>query len=138
MAGWDVQVWETARWAVQIHGIAPLLDRAAAAWPDADALHPHLRDYLATQRQRSAARVTLLMQDLEDVLAALAAAGIQALPLKGSLLSTQYYPEAGLRPMNDLDLLVRRDAVEVEMDGGVIDRAELNDLGHGSCHQRLS
>src|SRR5690349_18102423 len=36
-----------------------------------------------------------------------ARAGIAVAPLKGSLLATGYYAEPGLRPMNDLDLLVR-------------------------------
>jgi hypothetical protein len=107
VGGWDDADWETARWAIQVHGIAPLLDRAAASWPDAHALHPRLRAYLSDQRRLSAARVARLLGELAEILAALQAAGVAALPLKGSLLATRYYPEPGLRPMNDLDLLVR-------------------------------
>jgi hypothetical protein len=107
VAGWDDAAWETARWAIQVHGIAALLDRAAETWPDADALHPRLRVYLADQRRQSAARVAVLLRDLAEILAACRAAGVAALPLKGSVLSTRYYAEPGLRPMNDLDLLVR-------------------------------
>jgi hypothetical protein len=43
---------------------------------------------------------------LRDVLAAYDAAGIQALVLKGAVLSHLVYPEPGLRPMSDLDILV--------------------------------
>jgi len=107
VAGWDAADWEAARWAVQVHGIGPLLDRAAERWPDADVLHPSLRGYLAKQRRLSSARVTLLLQDLAELLHACEQAQIAAIPLKGSLLATQYYAEPGLRPMNDLDLLVR-------------------------------
>jgi hypothetical protein len=107
VAGWDDATWETARWAIQVHGIAPLLDRAAEAWPDAAMLHPHLRDYLANQRRLSAARVELLLRDLAEILAACQVAGLAVVPLKGSVLAARYYPEPGLRPMNDLDLLVR-------------------------------
>src|SRR4051794_17592930 len=70
VAGWDQADWEAARWAVQVHGIGPLLDRAAERWPDADALHPTLRAYLAEQRHRSAERVTLLLRDLAEILRA--------------------------------------------------------------------
>jgi len=105
--GWDDADWETARWAIQVHGIAPLLDRAAATWPDAHALHPRLRGYLADQRRLSAARVARLLGELAELLAALDAADVAVMPLKGSLLATRYYSEPGLRPMNDLDLLVR-------------------------------
>jgi hypothetical protein len=107
VAGWDQTDWEAARWAVQVHGIGPLLDRAAERWPDADALHPILRTYLADQRRLSAQRVTLLLRELAEILRACEQEQIAVIPLKGSLLATQYYAEPGLRPMNDLDLLVR-------------------------------
>ena len=60
VAGWDAADWEAARWAVQVHGIGPLLDRAAECWPDADALHANLRSYLSEQRRLSGERVALL------------------------------------------------------------------------------
>ena len=107
VAGWDDTDWEAARWAVQVHGIGPLLDRAAARWPDAAALHPTLCSYLAEQRRLSGERVALLLQDLAEILRACEQEQIAAIPLKGSLLATLYYTEPGLRPMNDLDLLVR-------------------------------
>jgi hypothetical protein len=107
VAGWDAADWETARWAIQVHGIAPLLDRAAAVWPDTQALHLSLRAYLAEQRRLSGERVALLLHDLAEILRACEREGIPAVPLKGSLLATLYYGEPGLRPMNDLDLLVR-------------------------------
>ena len=107
VAGWDTNDWEAARWAVQVYGIGPLLDRAAESWPDADALHPVFRSYLAEQRRLSGERVALLLQDLAEILRACEQEQIAAIPLKGSLLATLYYAEPGLRPMNDLDLLVR-------------------------------
>jgi hypothetical protein len=107
VASWDDQDWEAARWAVQVHGIGPLLDRASERWPDADALHPSLRRYLAQQRRLSGERVALLLHDLAEILRACEQEQIAAIPLKGSLLATLYYAEPGLRPMNDLDLLVR-------------------------------
>src|SRR5262249_42297828 len=109
VCGWDDADWETARWAIQVHGIAPLLDHVAATWPDADALHPRLRAYLAEQRRLSAARVARLLCDRARIRGAGGEAGIAALRLKGSVLATGYYPERGLRPMNDLDLMVRAD-----------------------------
>jgi hypothetical protein len=48
-----------------------------------------------------------LLGELAEILAAFAGAGIEAIPLKGSHLATSYYREPGLRPMNDLDVLVR-------------------------------
>jgi putative nucleotidyltransferase-like protein len=107
VAGWDDTDWEAARWAVQVHGIGPLLDCAAEHWPDADVLHPTLLSYLAEQRRLSGERLALLLQDLAEILRACEQEQIAVVPLKGSLLATLYYAEPGLRPMNDLDLLVR-------------------------------
>ena len=45
--------------------------------------------------------------DLAEILRACEQEQIAVMPLKGSLLATLYYAEPGLRPMNDLDLLVR-------------------------------
>lgn len=55
-------------------------------------------------RHRHANTVKLAV--LVEILAALEAAGIEALVLKGAALATLIYPEPGLRPMRDLDVLV--------------------------------
>ncbi|MFL5802835.1 MAG: nucleotidyltransferase family protein [Roseiflexaceae bacterium] len=107
VAGWDDAAWDDARWAIQVHGIGPLLHHALAARPDAAALQPRLRGYLADQHHLSGERVALLLGELAELLRACRAAGVAVLPLKGALLATQYYPSPGLRPMNDLDLLAR-------------------------------
>ena len=106
-AGWSADDWEAARWAIQVHGIAGLLDRAFEATPNQAALPERLRAYLADQRALSGQRVARLLHELAGILRAAARAGIAVAPLKGSLLATGYYPEAGLRAMNDIDLLVR-------------------------------
>jgi hypothetical protein len=107
VAGWDDAGWEAARWAIQVHGIGPLLHHALVEKPSAEALHPRLRVYLAEQYQLSGERVALLLGELVELLHACRAAGIDVLPLKGALLAARYYAEPGLRPMNDLDLLAR-------------------------------
>ncbi|HEX5688758.1 MAG TPA: hypothetical protein VFX76_02095, partial [Roseiflexaceae bacterium] len=53
VSGWDEAAWEAARWAIQVHGIAPLLHHSLHAHGVAGALHPRLLDYLAKQRERS-------------------------------------------------------------------------------------
>jgi hypothetical protein len=107
VAGWDDSAWQAARWAIQVHGIGPLLHRTFAGQPGAEALHPQLRCYLAEQYRLSGERVALLLGELAELLHACSRAGIDVLPLKGALLAAHYYAEPGLRPMNDLDLLAR-------------------------------
>ncbi|MES2460457.1 MAG: nucleotidyltransferase family protein [Armatimonadota bacterium] len=48
----------------------------------------------------------LLVRDMTPVLRALEEAGIPTLLLKGAALIQEYYPDYGLRPMGDFDLLV--------------------------------
>jgi hypothetical protein len=55
----------------------------------------------------SAARNTLLMHQLGSVLHSLGAVDIQAVPLKGACLASCVYKHVGLRPMADLDILVK-------------------------------
>jgi hypothetical protein len=107
VAGWDDSAWQAARWAIQVHGIGPLLHHTLAGRPGAEALHPRLRGYLAEQYRLSGERVALLLGELAELLRACRASGIDVLPLKGALLAARYYAEPGLRPMNDLDLLAR-------------------------------
>lgn len=107
-ADWADQDWESARWAIQVHGIAPLLDRAFAGTPNAAALPERLRAYLANQRELCGQRVARLLGELATILRAAGERQIGVAPLKGALLATGYYPEPGLRPMSDIDLLVHR------------------------------
>lgn len=103
---WQAAQWEAARWAIQVHGLAPLLYTClhrSLAW---DALAPSLQHYLAEQQQTNTQRMALMLAELGSVLRAAEAAGIPAVPLKGSIMATQYYPDPALRPMADLDLLV--------------------------------
>jgi hypothetical protein len=48
-----------------------------------------------------------MLPDLGAILRAASDADIAVLPLKGAVLAEQYYGEPGLRPMADIDLLVR-------------------------------
>ncbi len=106
-AAWDDAAWAEARYAALVHGIAPLLAARLAGDPGWPALHPELRAYLGGQRALNAERVALMRADLAALLKAADDDGIPLLPLKGAVLVEHYYAEAALRPMADLDLLVR-------------------------------
>ncbi len=51
-------------------------------------------------------RNQMLLRKLGEIVAALRAAGIDPLALKGVPLALRYYDDVGLRPMSDVDLLV--------------------------------
>lgn len=83
--------------ALVAHGVAPLVY--------ANARVPQLRG----EAMQAAAYEQLRAIDLDEVLAALAAAGVEALVLKGSALAYDLYPAPELRPRSDTDLLIARD-----------------------------
>src|SRR5262245_46503286 len=67
-ASWSTDDWEAARWAIQVHGIAPLLDRAFESSPNRAALPERLHTYLGQQRRLSGQRVARLLDDLVAIL----------------------------------------------------------------------
>ncbi len=102
--GWDTAHWQALRTVARVHGVGPLLHRALepAFW-----LPEEERDWFAKQYRLNGRRMRRLHADLAEILEVFAAGRIPIMPLKGSLLSARDYPDPALRPMADLDLLVR-------------------------------
>lgn len=106
--GWDSTTWEEARWAIAVHGIAPLLYHQLHSSPSWNFLAPELRQWLSEQYAFNGERARRLMSELESVLAAATERGIAIVPLKGSTaLYTLYADHPALRPMADMDIMVR-------------------------------
>lgn len=106
---WTPETWEIFKYITLVHGVAPLLyDRLRqTSWLDED-----LRQWLQHQFRLNAQRVTTMQRELAEILALFAEYQLRLMPLKGSVLSTQFYEEAGHRPMADLDLLIRPDDLD--------------------------
>ncbi len=106
---WSHQAWEAFQIACQVHGVAALLhDRLhQLTW-----LPEHTRLWLTEQHDYNQKRMGKIHQELQLILAHFAAHDLAVMPLKGALLSVQTYPQPSLRPMADLDLLVRPDTFE--------------------------
>jgi hypothetical protein len=77
-----------------VHGVAPLVYSVARV--------PALR----TEAIRAAALEALRLDDVREVLDALATAGVDALILKGTSLAYDLYTSPELRPRGDTDLLI--------------------------------
>jgi hypothetical protein len=98
--------WEEISAQAEMHGLGPLLyvHSKATGTPLSPTVNRELQGLYLRHRQANRLRTGVL----REVLAAFSAAGIQALVLKGAALSHLVYPEPGLRPMSDVDLLVRK------------------------------
>ena len=101
--GWTPEHWRRALEVAEWHRLSPVLFHhlSAAATAPPEVLAELEQAYLA-----NAARNLFIGASLRSVLAALAAAEIPAMLLKGAALIETVYPDPALREMLDLDLLV--------------------------------
>ncbi len=91
----------TAAFAASLQGLGPRL----AQIPDVAILPPALREHLAGEAARCAARGERILGLLASLEELFASQGLRAVPLKGAALVLGKEIPAGLRPMADLDLL---------------------------------
>jgi hypothetical protein len=107
--------------------VSPLLhDRLREVdWAPAPLLASLKQDYFA-----NAVRVMRMLHELETVLAALTAASIPHMVLKGAALGEAVYHNVAVRPLSDLDLLVHRE-------DAVMARRVIEDLGYAPYHPEM-
>lgn len=99
------------------HGVLALLYHQLKLTPAWTEWPLEIRQELARTAADQATRDLLRTRELSRVLAALAAAGVEPLLMKGAALAYQIYPSPALRARQDADLLIR----EAEL--AVVDRA---------------
>ena len=103
--------WKTVCQAAQCEGLAPLLYQITREWGRAAGLPPAVDEELRRAYLGTARRNAILFSELERILPALETAGAPVLLLKGAALAQVVYCNIALRPMADLDLLVREEHV---------------------------
>ncbi len=104
--------WRAVREAAERHEIeAPLHDRLARHGRDSP-VPGDVRERLAEAYCLASIRSQLAARQLAEVAGALASAGTEAIVLKGMLLAHAVYDDPALRLMSDIDLLVRRPALD--------------------------
>jgi hypothetical protein len=92
----------------ELHRLIPLLSKALAARGVEDPELPRLKGVY----QYSWYRNQLLLADGAALVSALEAAGVSTMLLRGAAVAAAQYHDVGVRPMNDLDLLVPQDQVD--------------------------
>ena len=73
-----------------------------------------------------AARNTIILEDLRAIIRILALHGIDAIVLKGACLAETVYDDIALRPMHDIDILIREEDLSAV-------QTVLLDAGYGPC-----
>jgi len=97
--------WEALCATVQDERVGPLLSRTLGKL---DFVPPSVRETLRQSYRVSGLNNVLLFHELGEGLRALAAADLPVVVLKGAALADTVYDNAAVRPMCDVDLLVRR------------------------------
>lgn len=108
-AAWQAQLAsaDTEKFTVSaiVLGLAPLIQRRLRE--SNVALPPRASARLLAAGRAAAARQDAILAQLAEVLDACAGAHVDLIALKGIYLATHVYPVPGMRPMNDIDVLVR-------------------------------
>lgn len=105
---WSPTEWRYARAIAHIQGIAPLLHvRGAGSLGDGA-----WRDFLRLQYERNGQRNVHVLNIVERLRAASVQFDVPLVFLKGASLITWLYDDIALRPMSDIDVLTRPDALE--------------------------
>jgi hypothetical protein len=130
--------WPLVQEKAAFHGVAPLVyyqlnhlsgnfDHSPLSTHDSRVPHGTL-EFFRQAYYKNLARNLTLLQELKKILNALNNHGIRVMLLKGAALAETLYKNPALRPMSDLDLLVRKeDLAQAER--------ELLDLGY--CPLRI-
>jgi hypothetical protein len=99
----DAAKLEIAAFAISTQGLTALLSRCRGA----SALPSAVAEFIFEEIPRARARAGRLHETLASVVLALRAAGVEVVALKGAALAFFHYEDPALRPMGDLDLLLR-------------------------------
>ncbi|MDK9709108.1 MAG: nucleotidyltransferase family protein [Desulforhopalus sp.] len=110
----QVHDWDRLLTEAEAHGLAPLLHWHLQT--RASEIPEHCRRALRLLYLRHRHANTVYGRVLGEVLTIFAKAGIEALVLKGAALCHTVYPEIGLRPMRDIDLLLPPDKAQQAQD----------------------
>ena len=101
------QQWDDVAALSRRHGLAPILYQRLKMLSAAVRIPAETMESLRLAYVYSSARNIRLYRDLGLVLSALRGADVPAIALKGAYLADAVYRDAALRPMSDIDLLVR-------------------------------
>jgi hypothetical protein len=98
--------WNAVFARAHAQGIAPILHASLQRWGGERAFSPRLAPFGAAYRATLRHNV-ILLDELARVAGRFSEEGIETICLKGAALVLTAYPHPALRPMGDLDLLVR-------------------------------
>jgi len=101
--------WDCLLRTAQMHRLGPMLYHRLGGSAYADLIPRGVLEQLKAAHRKSALRSLTRYRELVTVTRLLDAEQIPSIALKGAFLARYAYPDAGLRPMRDLDLLIKQE-----------------------------
>lgn len=101
---WE-EILKSARW----HGVAPLLYNNLKRIQKRRSIPQRVMDELRTAYNATLARNMYIYAELNSILGAFHEKKVEVILLKGAALAKTVYGDIGLRPMGDIDILVKKD-----------------------------
>jgi hypothetical protein len=117
--GAPLDAWEATLALAKRHGVLPLLARSLLRSGGEPGVPGSVRVRLEQGWRASGVRNALLLAHLGEVLRRFDDASVPVIVLKGADLAERVYEDVSLRPMSDVDLLVRPDRIGAAV--GVLD-----------------
>ena len=112
-------------------GVAPYLYYCLKKSETDICIPPEIKRKFVKVSQNVLARNTVLFHELGKILRLFSDNGIPVIVLKGAYLSEKIYPHNGLRPMGDIDLLVKKSDLSIVQE-------KLLEMGyHQSSHPNI-
>lgn len=99
--------WHAFLLAARREGVAPLLYRRLSCCLDLVTLPAWLSGELKRDYYAVLAKNAVVFEELKKILSAFSEAGLEAIVLKGAVLAEEIYTDIGVRPMADVDLLIK-------------------------------
>lgn len=107
IAAMQQEDWNYLLQMAKAHRLGPMLHEKLARGDLAASIPADVLEYLQAARRKNALRSLKVYRQLASVTQILDSAQIPSIALKGAYLARFAYPDPGLRPMRDLDLLLR-------------------------------
>lgn len=98
--------WDRVIADAEQHRVLPILYRLMITWPESRCRIPH--DRLKARLVHHTARAMFLCEELSELLRLFQRHAVACMPLRGPALGEWLYGDGTARPIEDLDLLVRR------------------------------
>ena len=103
--------WKAFEDAAKWHGVAPLAFNGLRNVRASHRLPDQLFKTLKSEYRKNLIRNTLIFADLEKIVAALGEQSVPVVLLKGAAITRMIYKDIGLRPMSDIDILVKKEDI---------------------------